>query len=103
MVNGVGLILGMVSIEVVKRRVDVVRGPAVVRTLAVVNALLVVATAGFGLTGEFALAITVFWIVDVLRYTHQPLEGPTRATINSAVSQMDGLGAVGAVRSVAPG
>lgn len=118
-VNGVGLILGMVSIEVVKRRVDVARGPALVRTLSVVNALLVVATAGFGLTGGFALAITVFWIVDVLRYTHQPLfqawvnrglEGPTRATINSTVSQMDGLGQifggpvlgfVGAARSVA--
>jgi DHA3 family tetracycline resistance protein-like MFS transporter len=118
-VNGVGLILGMVSIEVVKRRVDVVRGPAVIRALAIVNVLLVVATAGFGLTGEFALAITVFWIVDVLRYTHQPLfqawvnrglEGSTRATINSTVSQMDGLGqifggpvlgAVGAARSVA--
>ncbi|HEV2757790.1 MAG TPA: MFS transporter [Actinomycetota bacterium] len=118
-VNAVGLLLGIAAIELVKRRVDVVRGPGVIRALAVVNVALVVATTAFGLTGSFGLALVVFWTVDVLRYTHLPLfqawvnrglESATRATINSSVSQMDGLGqifggpvlgAVGAVRSVA--
>lgn len=118
-INAVGLVLGIVAIEVVKKRVDVVRGPGIVRSLAVVNVLLIATSAAFGLTGGFAAAVACFWLVDVLRYTHLPLfqawvnrglEPGTRATINSAVSQMDGfgqifggpvLGAVGAVRSVA--
>ncbi|HEX2293881.1 MAG TPA: MFS transporter [Actinomycetota bacterium] len=118
-INAVGLVLGLVAVEVVKRRVDVVRGPGIVRALAVVNVLLVAATAAFGLTGAFAAAVAAFWVVDVLRYTHEPLfqawvnrglQPATRATINSAASQMDGLGqifggpvlgAIGVVRSVA--
>ena len=118
-VNAVGLLLGITAIEVVKRRVDVARGPGVIRSLAAVNAALIVSTAAFGLTGRFAVAVAIFWVVDLLRYTHLPLfqawvnrglESSTRATINSSVSQMDGLGqifggpvlgAVGAVRSVA--
>lgn len=118
-VNAVGLLLGIASIELVRRRVDVVGGPGVIKALAAVNAGLIVATAAFGLTGGFAVAVTVFWIVDVLRYTHIPLfqawvnrglASSTRATINSSVSQMDGLGQifggpvlgwVGAARSVA--
>lgn len=118
-VNAVGLVLGIAALEVVKKRVDVVRGPGLTRALAGVNVLLVVASAAFGLTGGFAAAVACFWLVDVLRYTHLPLfqawvnrglEPASRATINSAVSQMDGLGqifggpalgAIGAARSVA--
>ena len=118
-INAVGLLLGIAAIELVKKRVDVVRGPGIVRALAGVNVLLVVTTAAFGLTGGFAAAVACFWLVDVLRYTHLPLfqawvnrglEPSSRATINSAASQMDGLGqifggpvlgAIGAVRSVA--
>lgn len=118
-INGVGLLLGIVAVEVIKKRVDVVKGPGIVNALAVVNVLLIVTTAAFGLTGGFAAAVAAFWLVDLLRYTHLPLfqawvnrglESSTRATINSAASQMDGLGqifggpvlgAIGAVRSVA--
>lgn len=118
-INGVGLLLGIAAVELVKRRVDVVRGPGIVRALLLVNVLLIGTTAAFGLTAGFAAAVASFWLVDVLRYTHLPLfqawvnrglESSTRATINSAVSQMDGmgqifggpvLGAIGAVRSVA--
>lgn len=118
-INAVGLVLGIVAIEVVKKRVDVVRGPGIVRALIGVNVLLIVTTAAFGLTGGFAEAVATFWLVDVLRYTHLPLfqawvnrglQPASRATINSAASQMDGLGqifggpvlgAIGAVRSVA--
>lgn len=118
-INAVGLVLGIAAIELVKKRVDVVRGPGIVRALVAVNALLVVTTAAFGLTGGFAAAVAAFWLVDVLRYTHLPLfqawvnrglQPASRATINSAASQMDGLGqifggpvlgAIGAVRSVA--
>lgn len=118
-INGVGLLLGIAAVELVKKRVDVVRGPGIVNALVVVNVLLIVTTAAFGLTGGFAAAVAAFWLVDLLRYTHLPLfqawvnrglDPATRATINSAASQMDGLGqifggpvlgAVGAVRSVA--
>jgi DHA3 family tetracycline resistance protein-like MFS transporter len=118
-INGVGLILGIAAIQVVKKRVDMVRGPGIVRALAVLNVLLIGTTAAFGLTGGFAAAVAAFWLVDLLRYSHEPLlrawvnrgiEPSIRATINSAASQMDGLGqifggpvlgAVGAVRSVA--
>jgi DHA3 family tetracycline resistance protein-like MFS transporter len=118
-VNAGGLLLGIAAVELVKKRVDVVRGPGVVNALAVVNVLLVVTTAAFGLSGGFAAAVTAFWLVDLLRYTHLPLfqawvnrglDPSTRATINSAASQMDGLGqifggpvlgAIGAARSVA--
>lgn len=118
-ISAVGLLLGIVSIELVKKRVDVARGPSIVRALAIVNVLLIATTAAFGLAGGFAAALVSFWLVDLLRFTHQPLfqawvnrgiEPATRATINSAASQMDGLGqifggpvlgALGAVRSVA--
>lgn len=118
-INAGGLLLGIAAVEVVKKRVDVVRGPGIVNALAVVNVLLIGTTAAFGLTDGFAAAVTAFWLVDLLRYTHLPLfqawvnrglEPSTRATINSAASQMDGmgqifggpvLGAIGAVRSVA--
>lgn len=118
-INAVGLLLGIAAVEVVKKRVDVVRGPGIVNALAVVNVLLIATTGAFGVTGGFAAAVAAFWLVDLLRYTHLPLfqawvnrglESSTRATINSAASQMDGLGqifggpvlgAIGAVRSVA--
>lgn len=118
-ITGTGLLLGIAAVELVKKRVDVARGPGIVNALAVLNVLLIVTTAAFGLTGGFVAAVTAFWLVDLLRYAHVPLfqawvnrglEPSTRATINSAVSQMDGLGqifggpvlgAIGAVRSVA--
>ena len=86
-----------------RRRVDLGSHVGVARTLAVIDATLIVAVVAFGLTGAFAVAVAAFWVISLLRevrdpvftaWVNQGLEPRTRATINSMASQMDAVGQI---------
>lgn len=99
--DGVGLVLGIVALQVVKRRTHL-RGHAhVARLLAWIDVALVLAVLVFAFAGSFGLAVVAFWIVGGLRNVREPifrawvnqgLEAKTRATINSMATQSDAIG-----------
>ena len=102
-VNAVGLLLAAVATEVVRRTVDVASHRGAAGVLAVVNLLLVLGVAGFGLAGSFWAALALLWVVGLLRalndpltaaWVNQGLDPASRATVNSLAGQADALGQV---------
>jgi DHA3 family tetracycline resistance protein-like MFS transporter len=99
--DGVGLLAGLVAIAVVERKL-VLRGHArVARFLAAIDVVLVAGVAVFALTRSFALALAAFWLVGGLRSAREPiftawlnegLDPRTRATVNSFGTQSDAVG-----------
>ncbi|HEX6843625.1 MAG TPA: MFS transporter [Actinomycetota bacterium] len=99
--DGVGLVLGIGAIQVVRRRTHL-RGHAhVARILAWIDVALVASVLVFAIAGSFWLAVIAFWLVGGLRNVREPifrawvnqgLEARTRATINSMATQADAIG-----------
>jgi DHA3 family tetracycline resistance protein-like MFS transporter len=97
----VGMSIGIVVTELVRRRVDASDPAAVARALLVIHGLLVVGIVAFGLAVGFAAAAGAFLAVGVLRGLKDPLyaawlnrglEPSTRATVLSMAGQADALG-----------
>jgi MFS transporter, DHA3 family, tetracycline resistance protein len=98
--NAVGLILGIVAIQVVARlRVEEDRRIAQVSLFAHGGWLIAVIV--FGLASDFSLAVMAFWTARVLQGVGQPLmaswitrniPSQVRATVLSTLSQGDALG-----------
>lgn len=96
--------LGIIALEGVNRRVDLAKPRNLAWVLEIASAGLVVGLAGFALTGDFALAIGLVWIISVLRQVIGPLytgwvnhrlDPQVRATVISMSSQTDALGQIG--------
>lgn len=99
----VATLLGLLAIEVARRRIAHEIPTALARGLLALNALLVISMVAFGLAGEFALALITYLGVSVLRNTINPLytawltrsaPAEVRATVVSMSGQMDALGQV---------
>jgi len=99
--DGVGLLLGLGALAIVKRRSHLRGHAAVARILAVIDVLLVLAVVAFGVVGAFWAAVLAFWIVGALRsvrdpvftaWVNQGLDPSTRATVNSMGTQSDAIG-----------
>jgi DHA3 family tetracycline resistance protein-like MFS transporter len=69
----------------------------------VINALLMLSVIGFGLAGNFAIALTAYWSANLLRRTDAPiftawlnqsLEPSVRATVLSMHGQVDAIGQI---------
>lgn len=99
--DGVGLVLGILAIQVVKRRTHLSGHAHVARILAWIDVALVAAVLVFAFAGSFGLAVLAFWIAGGLRNVREPifrawvnqgLEAKTRATINSMATQADAIG-----------
>lgn len=99
--DGVGLLLGIGVLSLVKRRTHLNGHAHVARILRWVDVLLIVGVVVFGLSGAFWLAVLTMWMVGALRSVRQPifdawlnqgLDPKTRATINSMGSQSDAVG-----------
>ena len=102
--DGVGLILGIGAIQIVKRRAQLEGHARVARLLGFIDVALVVAVIVFAVTGTFWVAVGAFWIVGGLRNVREPifrawvnqgLDPRTRATINSMATQSDAIGQAG--------
>ncbi len=102
-IEAVGLVLGMIAAEVLKRRADVGNLTHVTRLLMGIDTALVVSVVAFAGFGAFWLALCAYWTVTFLREIRQPiftawlnrgLDSRTRATINSMAGQMDAVGQV---------
>jgi DHA3 family tetracycline resistance protein-like MFS transporter len=114
LINVVVTILGLVGIEIVRRKVDISSQAAIVRTLMFLTSATVICMVIFGLTGNFWLAATVYCLSITLRTTSDPIfrtwmtqntESSVRATVLSMESQVNSLGqmiggsAIGAIGS----
>jgi predicted MFS family arabinose efflux permease len=102
--DGVGLILGISAIQVVKHRVRLEGHARVARVLGFIDVALVAVVIVFAVTGTFWLAMGAFWVVGGLRNVREPifrawvnqgLDPKTRATINSMATQADAIGQAG--------
>ena len=98
------------------RRIDQASQRGLARALLVVNALLVLAVAAFGLAGGLVLAVSAYWVARSLRGVGVPLfvtwlnrnidDSSVRATVLSISEQADAVGqwtggpAIGAVGSL---
>ncbi len=101
----VATLLGLVAVEIARRRIAQERATTLARVLLVLDALLVASMVAFGLARSFALALVAYWGVSVLRNTIDPLytawltrsaPAEIRATVISMSGQMDALGQVAA-------
>jgi DHA3 family tetracycline resistance protein-like MFS transporter len=112
--NAVVTIMGLVGIEIVRRKVDISSQAMIVRTLMFLTSATAICMAIFGLTGNFGLAATVYCLSITLRTISDPIlrtwinqntESNVRATVLSMDSQANSLGqmiggsAIGAIGS----
>ena len=96
-------LLSIIVTEVVRRRVDTNAHIAVARALFGINVLLTICVVGFGLVGNFLMALAFYGAARLLRvvngplyraWLNQSLESETRATVFSMNGQMDALGQI---------
>jgi DHA3 family tetracycline resistance protein-like MFS transporter len=103
-IRAVALVLSLAGTEAVRRRVDTRRARPMARVSMANAALIVVALAGFGLTRSFWIALTLYWVIGVLRSVAGPLytawfnlridDAQVRATIFSIGGQVDAIGQI---------
>jgi hypothetical protein len=100
-INMGAALLNVLVAEIALRRLDLTRPKAMARTLLVCSALTILSMIVFGLSRDFALALTAFWFISILGTLTGPvartwlngsLESRGRATVLSLVSQADALG-----------
>lgn len=103
-INAGAMLLSLIATEVISRRIEVTNQRTLARTLMGLDALLIVSVIGFGLAGNFALAVATYWMAVMLRVTNSPLysiwlnrniPSHVRATVLSMNSQLDALGQIG--------
>ncbi|MGO8948012.1 MAG: MFS transporter [Ktedonobacterales bacterium] len=99
----IATLLGLITVEIVRRRITHEGRATLARGLLALNALLVVSMVAFGLAHGFALALATYLGISVLRSTIAPLytswltrsaPAEVRATVISMSGQMDALGQV---------
>ncbi len=102
-IRGIGMLLSIVSTEVVRRRIDTSKHGPAARAVTILIAGMVAGLLAFALTGDFVIALVAFWGFSALRRTLGPLytawinqhaESSVRATIISMSSQIDALGQI---------
>jgi DHA3 family tetracycline resistance protein-like MFS transporter len=102
-IRGIGMLLGIVVTEIVRRRVEASQHGPVARAVLILISGMVVGLLTFALTGSFVIALIAFWGFSALRRTLGPLymawvnqhaESSVRATVISMSSQIDALGQI---------
>ena len=102
LISAGAMLLAVLATEGVRRYTD--RSPRfTVKLLASISTLLMLSVIGFGLAGNFAVALAFYWTSYLLRRVNAPLfaawlngylEPQTRATVFSLNSQTDALGQI---------
>lgn len=102
-INGVSMLLSILAAEIVKRSITEKGREAAIWILYAVNILMVASVIGFGLSGNFALAVSVLWLNKIVRringpiyraWTNKHLNSEVRATVFSMSGQVDALGQI---------
>jgi DHA3 family tetracycline resistance protein-like MFS transporter len=102
-ISVVGSLLYLGVTESLIRRVDVTHPGKIVRTLQIVNAVLIAGLLAFALVGNFWLAVLMMWLIGILRgisyplheaWLNQGLDPRVRATIFSMAGQTDAFGEI---------
>ena len=100
-INLVQMLLVIGATEIIRRRVKVEEQLAALRTLILINTVIVLGLVAFGIAQSFAVAVAAIWAVYVFRRTGAPLysawlnknlESGVRATVISTRGQLDALG-----------
>ncbi len=114
-INAIGLLLGVIATEIVRRRLDTNSHRSIARLLLTASAGLTASLLVFSLSGNLLLALAANWSIDVLRtiigpvfeaWVNQKLDSSVRATVLSMSAQVDAIGqiaggpALGAVGSL---
>jgi len=104
-IRAVLLLISLAAVEIARRRVDTRRAAPIAWTLMFCAGLIVVALAGFALTGQFWIALALYWLIGALRSVTYPLydawfnqridDPQVRATMFSVSSQVDAIGQIG--------
>src|SRR5579875_1807151 len=90
-------------VEVILRRVNTNSHRSVARALFAATAILTLSVVIFGLTGNFALALALYWLITMIRGVSNPLytawvnqhtESRVRATVLSLTGQADAFGQI---------
>lgn len=101
LINVGTLLLSIIATELVRRRMVIDSQAAAARALLLVNAPIILSVAGFGLAGNFTMALGMYWSLAMFRSTNGPLfnswinrglESRVRATVLSMQGQADALG-----------
>jgi DHA3 family tetracycline resistance protein-like MFS transporter len=102
-INTVSMVLSIITVEIIKRKLEKSGKLAMVWMLFGINVLTIVRVVIFGLAGEFKLALITFWSSSVLRKVNSPvysawinqnITSNVRATIISTSGQMDSFGQI---------
>jgi DHA3 family tetracycline resistance protein-like MFS transporter len=102
-INAVGLILGVIATEIVRRRLDTNRHRSIARLLLTASAGLVASLLVFASSGSLLLALAANWSIDILRtiispvfdaWVNQKLDSSVRATVLSMSAQVDAIGQI---------
>lgn len=103
MINLGAALLNVLVAEVAVRRLDLTRHTAMARYLLTCSGLTIVGVVLFGLSRDFAVALTALWLVSVAgtiagpvarSWLNQSLDSQGRATVLSMVGQADALGQI---------
>jgi len=99
----VGMLLGMMANEIVRRRVNMENTKLLARVLTWMYSGMIVALLVFALGGDFTLALGALLLANVLRgvthpimmsWTNRYIESGVRATVLSTFSQMNAFGQI---------
>jgi hypothetical protein len=99
-INGVSMLLSIVAGEIVKRRITEKGKEAALWILYGVNILMIGSVVLFGLSGNFALAVSSLWANRILNringpiyraFTNKHLNSEVRATVLSMTGQINAL------------
>ena len=102
-ISAVGMPLSLLTLEWIRRRVDLTAGLALTRALMLTYAALIAGVLLFCLGDSFALALFGLWLAGALRQIQEPLmeaftnqhtESEVRATVLSIQSQADAFGQI---------
>lgn len=94
-------LLGLLAAEAVIRRLDTSTTTKAANALFVINTLRIAAVIGFGLAGNFWLALAAYWSVGLLGsvigpiqdgWLNRSIDPSVRATVFSVMGQADALG-----------
>jgi DHA3 family tetracycline resistance protein-like MFS transporter len=97
------MLLGVVAVEIARRRLDMTHAPALRRALFGMTLVMVIALVVFGLAGSVLPALIAFFAFTLMRgvtgpvydtWSNQHIESRVRATVLSMRSQTDAVGQI---------
>jgi DHA3 family tetracycline resistance protein-like MFS transporter len=102
-ISAIGLLLGVIATEIVRRRLDTSSHRGIAKLLLSASAGLAASLLVFAFSGNLLLALGANWSIDVLRtlispvyqaWVNQKLDPSVRATVLSMSGQVDAIGQV---------